>query len=220
LSDNPHHAALLLIDVVNDLAFKGSDHLLAQALPAARSIRALRAKATRSHVPVVYVNDNFGLWHSERSKILAHCQKPTSRGRKLTRLLAPRRNDYFVIKPMQRERIESSLRLLSAEPSSAKDVITKFVGKLQPAITATAEDEPVKHCLAAYAFESFEIAAYSALIEAARMCGKVEIMELCHQSLAEEIAMAEFLEAQILDVTRLYLSHEQKEQFYTKGKHA
>jgi nicotinamidase-related amidase len=48
---------------------------------------------------VVYVNDNFGQWHWDRSKIVQACLGPDSPGREMVRLIAPREGDYFVIKP-------------------------------------------------------------------------------------------------------------------------
>src|ERR1700745_550752 len=57
--------ALLLIDVINDLEFPAGDQLLRHALPMARQITALKQRARREGVPVLYVNDNFGRWRSE-----------------------------------------------------------------------------------------------------------------------------------------------------------
>ena len=57
--------ALLLIDVVNDLAFEGSEALIAQAEPMALRVAALKRRAARAGVPVIYVNDNFGQWRSD-----------------------------------------------------------------------------------------------------------------------------------------------------------
>jgi len=50
--------ALLLIDVINDLAFKGSDVLVAQAEPMALRLAGLKRRATAGGVPAIYVNDN------------------------------------------------------------------------------------------------------------------------------------------------------------------
>ena len=52
--------ALLLIDVINDLAFEGSELLIEQAEPMARRLVALKRKAADAGVPVIYINDNFG----------------------------------------------------------------------------------------------------------------------------------------------------------------
>jgi len=51
---------LLLIDVINDFEFEDGAKLFKNALPMARKLAALREKAKKQNVPVIYVNDNFG----------------------------------------------------------------------------------------------------------------------------------------------------------------
>ena len=53
--------ALLLIDVINHLAFDGSDALVAQAEPMALRLSALKRRATAAGIPAIYINDNFGV---------------------------------------------------------------------------------------------------------------------------------------------------------------
>jgi nicotinamidase-related amidase len=91
--------ALLLIDVINDLEFDGSESLLQSAVPMARKIAALKRRAKEARVPVIYVNDNFGRWQSDLSKLLAHCLEDDVKGKPLAELLRPDDDDYFVIKP-------------------------------------------------------------------------------------------------------------------------
>ena len=93
------HSALLIIDMINDLEFPGGAALFPQARMASQPIRALSEAARRSGVPIVYVNDNYGQWHSERSLIVEHCARDGARGRELVELLKPDDDDYFVIKP-------------------------------------------------------------------------------------------------------------------------
>ena len=91
--------ALLLIDVVNDLDFPEADQLLRHALPMARRIAGLKAKARRAGVPVIYVNDNFGRWRSDLNAQVGHCTKDGCRGKPVVELLRPEEEDYFVLKP-------------------------------------------------------------------------------------------------------------------------
>ncbi len=90
---------LLLIDVVNPLDFPEAEALAPRALAAACVIRNLRQEADRLGVPVIYVNDNYGHWTSERERIIAEIRAATPEAEKLAALLAPRPQDYFVIKP-------------------------------------------------------------------------------------------------------------------------
>jgi nicotinamidase-related amidase len=91
--------ALLLIDVINDLEFPGSQPLVEQALAIAENIARLKRHARQAGIPVVYVNDNFGKWRSDFSKLIAHCLEADVRGRPLVQLLQPDQEDYFVLKP-------------------------------------------------------------------------------------------------------------------------
>jgi nicotinamidase-related amidase len=91
--------ALILIDVINDLDFPEADDLLEQALPMARQIAKLKARAKERGVPVIYVNDNFGLWRSDFRAHVAHCLHEDVKGRPIAELLRPADEDYFVIKP-------------------------------------------------------------------------------------------------------------------------
>ena len=68
--------ALLLIDVINDLEFKGGAELKKHALPAAKKIAALKRRAARAGVPTVYVNDNFGKWRSDFNKLVSRLGSP------------------------------------------------------------------------------------------------------------------------------------------------
>src|SRR5262245_22279363 len=97
----PDHSpmALLLIDVINDLEFAEGGKLLQLALPMARQIAGLKTQARRRHVPVVYVNDNFGRWRSDLHALVDHCLNDDVRGRPIVELLRPTPEDYFVLKP-------------------------------------------------------------------------------------------------------------------------
>ncbi len=94
-----HDAALLIVDMINDLDFPGGEHLRPKAEAAAKRIAALRDRADAAGLPTIYVNDNFGHWHSEKSRIIDHCLRADSAGHALVERLRPREDDYFVIKP-------------------------------------------------------------------------------------------------------------------------
>ena len=93
-------AALVLVDVVNQFDFDGSDALLRFARPAARAMAALKDAAREAGMPIVYVNDNFGRWRSDFRTIVRACRGPDAKGREVTERLAPTRTDYFVLKPL------------------------------------------------------------------------------------------------------------------------
>jgi len=92
-------AALLLIDIINDLEFEGGERLARYALPMAERIAALKERAKRAGIPVIYVNDNFGRWRSDFQVLIDHCVENDTRGRRMVKQLHPDEDDYFVLKP-------------------------------------------------------------------------------------------------------------------------
>lgn len=90
--------ALLLIDVINDLEFPGSQSLLKHAIPMAHRLAALKVRAKRAGIPVIYVNDNFGRWQSDFRRQVEHCLRDGVRGQAIAELLQPEEDDYFVLK--------------------------------------------------------------------------------------------------------------------------
>ncbi|MBB4617078.1 cysteine hydrolase family protein [Sphingomonas abaci] len=91
--------ALLILDMMNTLAFPGAERLRPAAEAAARAIRSLRDQADAAEVPVLYVNDNHGDWHDSREDLIARCLEPDCAGRTIAESLRPRDRDLFVIKP-------------------------------------------------------------------------------------------------------------------------
>lgn len=80
--------------MINSFDFAGGEALRLGAVAAAKTILKLRAAADAASIPVIYVNDNFGEWHSEKSRLVERA------GDRLGAPdLAPRENDYFIIKP-------------------------------------------------------------------------------------------------------------------------
>lgn len=120
----PDAAALLIIDMINDLDFEGSEALVPTAEAAAEAIRILRNEAARLSVPVVYVNDNFGQWHSERSRLVEHCGRKSAPGAKVVKKLAPRRDDFFVIKPRFSGFYSTNLPVLLPQLGASRLVLT------------------------------------------------------------------------------------------------
>jgi nicotinamidase-related amidase len=90
--------ALLLIDVINPFDFPGGERFARAAMPAARRISRVAARARRAKVPVIYVNDNLGKWRSDMDALVAFCQRDGIPGAAITRLLQPAPDDYVVLK--------------------------------------------------------------------------------------------------------------------------
>ena len=128
--------ALLIIDMINDLDFPGADEMVAAANVAAGAIAKLREEADRCGVPVVYVNDNYGQWHSERSRLVEHVMREESRGQELVRQLEPRENDYFVIKPQFSGFYSTNLPVLLPKLGASRLILTGIAADICVLFTA------------------------------------------------------------------------------------
>ena len=128
--------ALLLIDWINDLEFDGGERLLPQAVAAARATAALRRRAKRAGVPVIYCNDNFGKWRSDFRSLLEHVLHDDVRGRPLAELLAPDEEDYFVLKPKHSGFHSTTLEVLLAYLGARTVILTGIAGNFCVLFTA------------------------------------------------------------------------------------
>ena len=128
--------ALLLIDVINDLAFAHGKALLKQALPMAKKIAALKRRAKRAGIPSIYVNDNFGRWQSDFQKLLRHCLDQEVCGKPLAALLQPDDEDYFVLKPKHSGFYSTTLELLLQALGVHTLILTGIAGNICVLFTA------------------------------------------------------------------------------------
>jgi nicotinamidase-related amidase len=128
--------ALLLIDVVNDLAFEGSEALITQAEPMALRLAALKRRGARAGVPVIYVNDNFGQWRSDFRHTVAHCTARSSPGHVVSLRLRPTTRDYFVLKPKHSGFYDTTLDTLLGDLRIERLVLAGIAGNICVLFTA------------------------------------------------------------------------------------
>ena len=128
--------ALLVIDMINAFDFEGAAAMLPRALAAARATAALKQRARRAGVPVVYVNDNFGRWRSDFRSILQHCLRPEVPGRSIAELLKPDEDDYFVLKPKHSGFQFTTLDVLLAHLGAETLILTGVAGNFCVLFTA------------------------------------------------------------------------------------
>ncbi|HXW00056.1 MAG TPA: isochorismatase family cysteine hydrolase [Anaerolineae bacterium] len=128
--------ALLLIDVINDLEFEGSEALFKQALPVAQNIAQLKKRAKRTRIPVIYVNDNFGKWQSDFRKLIRHCLEDDVLGNPIATLLKPDDDDYFVLKPKHSGFFSTTLNILLDYLKARTLIIAGYAGNICVLFTA------------------------------------------------------------------------------------
>jgi nicotinamidase-related amidase len=128
--------ALLLIDVVNDLAFEGSGGLVTQAEAMSTQLRTFKQRASDAGVPAIYVNDNFGQWRSDFRRTVAHCTARSSPGHVVSRRLRPTARDYFVLKPRHSGFYDTTLDTLLDTLGIRRVILTGIAGNICVLFTA------------------------------------------------------------------------------------
>ncbi|WEX77501.1 DUF892 family protein [Sinorhizobium numidicum] len=107
--------------------------------------------------------------------------------------------------------LEQCLERGGGGTSALKDISGKIVAVGQGLSGLFVSDEVVKGTLANYTFEHMEIVSYRVLIAAANYAGDQEAKQVCETILQQEIAMAEWLEQHVTDITRTFLDRDQRD---------
>lgn len=104
----------------------------------------------------------------------------------------------------QLDRLERLLDGMNESTSMIKDTAMSVAGFASAIANSLAPDEILKNTFANYAFENYEIAAYKSLVTLAEEAGREDAVNPLQQSLREEVAMAEWLDTNIDDITLRY----------------
>lgn len=139
LHGNVVHASgvvLLLIDVINDLEFPEGRQVRPHALRMARALVKLKARARRQGIPTIYVNDNFGIWHSDFQHVVDHCLRDGVCGAPVVEQLVPNRDDYVVLKPKHSGFYCTTLDLLLHHLGAHTLILTGLAGNICVLFTA------------------------------------------------------------------------------------
>jgi hypothetical protein len=96
----PDHcsAALVLVDVLNDLDFPGGNTLVSIAETLAGNISALKRRCQAARIPAIYVNDNRRKWRSDSATVIKHCLRAGAPGRALVEPVVgefPKRTEFL-----------------------------------------------------------------------------------------------------------------------------
>jgi nicotinamidase-related amidase len=128
--------ALLLIDILTTFQFPDGDAILQGALDIRDALVRLKARAREANIPVLYVNDNFGDWRSEKEVLMGRCLE--AKGRDFVRPLLPDSEDYFVLKPMHSAFYMTPLEVLLQHLQIETLILTGLTSN--SCITVTAHD--------------------------------------------------------------------------------
>ncbi|TCM14360.1 nicotinamidase-related amidase [Novosphingobium sp. PhB165] len=126
-------AALLIVDMINRFDFPGADILKPRALAIMPAIEMLIRQFDALEWPVIYVNDNFGEWHSDRSVLI---ERALEGGNQIARRLRPRDTDYFILKPQFSGFYATNLPVLLPKLGATRLVLTGIAADICILFTA------------------------------------------------------------------------------------
>jgi ferritin-like metal-binding protein YciE len=124
-----------------------------------------------------------------KDRILSHLEETRAQSETLTRLLAQ----------------------FTGGTSTFKDIAAKLAGTAQGVSGMLTSDAVIKGTIGSYAFEHMEIATYTVLIAAADELGEEDIKASLEAILAQEVAMAEWLEKHLDEITRIFLMRDERD---------
>ena len=133
--------AVIVIDMINGYDFPDAEKLIPSAERAVPVIRELVEKASSSGMPVIYVNDNFGHWRSNRDELVEEALRGEQR--RLVEPIRPGDDALFVVKARHSIFYQTPLEYLLNQEDVGSLVLTGQV--TEQCILYTALDAYVRH---------------------------------------------------------------------------
>ncbi|MEU9037281.1 isochorismatase family cysteine hydrolase [Streptomyces sp. NPDC048352] len=134
-------SALVVVDMINTYDHPDAERLLPSARRAVAGIGTLLGQARKAEVPVVYVNDNFGLWRSHHGELLDTAL--AGRHADLVEPLRPDENSLFVLKARHSIFYETPLAYLLGQLGVSRLVLCGQV--TEQCVLYSALDAHIRH---------------------------------------------------------------------------
>ncbi|WP_340569626.1 isochorismatase family cysteine hydrolase [Stenotrophomonas sp. G106K1] len=112
---SPGNTALLIIDMFSRFDFPEAARLAPIAVKAATEILRLREHCDSNNWPVIYANDNFSDWKLDFQQQVAQCLRNGGPSARIAKLLSPKPDHYFVLKPKHSAFLATPLPILLAK---------------------------------------------------------------------------------------------------------
>lgn len=128
------HTALLIIDMINKMDFIGSENLLENTKPIVVPLLNLKHHAKEQGIPIIYVNDNFNLWHDDVRSLVEECKKGI--GKEIVNQFIPEKNEFFIIKPKHSGFHGTQLDILLRKLGIKNLILTGIAGDICVLFTA------------------------------------------------------------------------------------
>jgi nicotinamidase-related amidase len=135
--ENTHdNTAVLFVDIINHFDFEGGEKLYAHTKEILPNLKKLKNYARENNLPIIYVNDHYGLWQADFRKIIDHCHN--DRSQEIIEELKPDDHDYFLIKPQHSAFFQTPLQSLLNELGKTHLIMAGIAGDI--CILFTAKD--------------------------------------------------------------------------------
>jgi nicotinamidase-related amidase len=126
--------ALLIIDMINDFNFTHGEILSHKASTIMDPILDLKDYFYQKNWPIIYINDHYKLWKADLERLIQHCSN--ERSKYIIDKIAPRNEDYFLIKPKHSAFYGTALDTLLQELKVDNLVLTGIAGNICVLFTA------------------------------------------------------------------------------------
>lgn len=126
--------ALLIIDMINDFNFTHGEILSHKASTILDSILELKGYFYNNNWPIIYINDHYKVWKADLERIIQFCSN--ERSQSIIERIAPREEDYFLIKPKHSAFYGTALESLLQELEVSSLVLTGIAGNICVLFTA------------------------------------------------------------------------------------
>lgn len=126
--------ALIITDMINKMDFEGGQDLLHHTLSMVDDLVELKKRAKEKGIPIIYVNDNFGLWQDNVSDLIEECMDGP--GKPVVESIMPDEDDYFIIKPKHSGFYGTQLSILLKHLEVERLILTGVAGDICVLFTA------------------------------------------------------------------------------------
>lgn len=130
------NTAVLFIDLINDFHFTRGKKLASHTEEVLPHILKLKTYAKRHSLPIIYINDHFGLWQAGPQQLMNYCIN--DRSREIIHAIQPDEDDYFLIKPQHSAFYQTPLESLLTELGKTNLILSGVSGDI--CILFTAKD--------------------------------------------------------------------------------
>ncbi|WP_026772095.1 MULTISPECIES: cysteine hydrolase family protein [Sediminibacillus] len=127
-------AAVVIVDIINDFDFPEGPQLLENTKKILPNLKKLKEFAYQQSIPIIYVNDHYGIWQSDFQKVSDYCRN--EQNKQIIDQMQPASDDYFLIKPKHSGFYGTALESLLKELNVNHIIIAGIAGDFCVLFTA------------------------------------------------------------------------------------